>query len=564
MPDATPYAEFRILLDTPSASPGLGFDYYAKALVTLVRSSTPRFAVGIFGDWGSGKTTLMDAIREGLKDDPSVLPIEFNAWRYEREGHLVGPLLDVLREQLEAWVKKQEKLQMAEDRLETVRQAARKIRRAARAFLSGVTVSAGVPNIASVEVDVGQVLQGSDDAGSELAVSLYHAAFRELEAAVREFRKGGIERVVVFVDDLDRCFPASALAVLESMKVFFDSQGFVFVVGLDRDVIARAITSKHPELEQTADARQRASAEYLEKIFQVPFALPRIDVGAVDEYAVTLLNTSGWDPPQRQDFTQVVQPHLVFLAEENTLNPRAVKQLVNAYILQMQILSQRLGLDVDGHVVMALQVLSSRDDWRAKYYEPLVAEPKLFQESLREAANAPAGVNAAGAFSLLPSLRAYLSNVGGAILSNFDLGLYITSAESTRSSDPTLLDALSAAQRIRAILDSAPETIEGWTTASGNVSSPLSSLQRLLGGAESRYGILGADASALMKRLADQMQLVVPPAGGRDVGAGAPEVERTRVNDQVVQRLAAARATAAELQSALIEMRRYSTVGLLS
>jgi hypothetical protein len=157
-----------------------------------------------------------------------------------------------------------------------------------------------------------------------------------------------------------------------------------------------------------------------------------------------------------------------------------------------------------------------------------------------------------------------LSNVGGAILSNFDLGLYITSAESTRSSDPTLLDALSAAQRIRAILDSAPETIEGWTTASGNVSSPLSSLQRLLGGAESRYGILGADASALMKRLADQMQLVVPPAGGRDVGAGAPEVERTRVNDQVVQRLAAARATAAELQSALIEMRRYSTVGLLS
>jgi len=193
-----------------------------------------------------------------------------------------------------------------------------------------------------------------------------------------------------------------------------------------------------------------------------------------------------------------------------------------------------------------------------------VAEPKLFQESLREAANAPAGASAAGAFSLLPSLRAYLSNVGGAILSNFDLGLYITSAESTRSSDPTLLDALSAAQRIRAILDSAPETIEGWTTASGNVSSPLSSLQRLLGGAESRYGILGADASALMKRLADQMQLVVPPAGGRDVGAGAPEVERTRVNDQVVQRLAAARATAAELQSALIEMRRYSTVGLLS
>lgn len=63
MSNATPYAEFRILLDTPSTNPGLGFDHYAEALATVVRNSDPRFAVGIFGDWGSGKTTLMDAIR---------------------------------------------------------------------------------------------------------------------------------------------------------------------------------------------------------------------------------------------------------------------------------------------------------------------------------------------------------------------------------------------------------------------------------------------------------------------------------------------------------------------
>jgi hypothetical protein len=553
-----PYSEFRILLDAPSTKPGLGFDFYAKALATVVRSSAPRFAVGIFGDWGSGKTTLMDAIRARLQGDPSILLVEFNAWRYERERHLVGPLLDVLREQLEAWVKEQEKQHAAKDRLEAVREAARKLRRAARAFLSGVTISAGLPGVVTVGADLGAM----GDGDAEQAESLYHAAFRELEAAVEEFRQGGVERVVVFVDDLDRCFPASALAVLESMKLFFDSQGFVFVVGLDRDVIARAITSKHPELEQTADARQRASAEYLEKVFQVPFSLPRIDVDQLDEYAGTLLETSGWSGPQRDDFIKIVQLHLAFLAEENRVNPRAVKQLINAYILQMQILSQRLGPTVNGHVVMALQVLGSRDDWRTQYYEPLVADPKLFQESLREAFQAPPGEVAAGGFSLPPSLRAYFSNVGRAVLDDeVNLQPYITSAESTRSSDPALLDALAKAQRTRAILDSTEETYEGLKAAHDNVTPRVSSLQRLLGNAEGRYGTLGAEAGALLKRLTEAIQ-PIPPLDLSKLDPPAQDAERRRSDDEARRRLVAERALATELESALLEMRRYSTVGL--
>jgi hypothetical protein len=378
---------------------------------------------------------------------------------------------------------------------------------------------------------------------------------------VEEFRRGGVERVVVFVDDLDRCFPTSALAVLESMKLFFDSQGFVFVVGLDRDVIARAITSKHPELEQTADARQRASAEYLEKVFQVPFSLPRIDVDQLDEYAVTLLETSGWSDPQRDDFINIVQPHLAFLAEENKVNPRAVKQLINAYVLQMQILSQRLGPTVNGHVVMALQVLGSRDDWRTKYYEPLVAEPKLFQESLHEAFQAPPGEAAAGGFSLPPSLRAYFSNVGQAVLEEPNLQPYITSAESTRSSDPALLDALGAVQRARAILDSTEETYEGWAAAHDNAASRVASLQRFLGVAESRYGTLGAAAVVLMKRLTEAIQ-PVPPLDLSDLPLNDRADQERRRDDEARRSLVAERSIAAELESALLEMRRHSTIGL--
>ena len=77
------YTEFKILLDTPAEDPGLGFAGYASALAEIVAHSKAEFAVGIFGSWGSGKTTLMRAIEKRLVKDSSVVTVWFTAWRYE-------------------------------------------------------------------------------------------------------------------------------------------------------------------------------------------------------------------------------------------------------------------------------------------------------------------------------------------------------------------------------------------------------------------------------------------------------------------------------------------------
>lgn len=75
-----------------------------------------------------------------------------------------------------------------------------------------------------------------------------------LRGAISEFSKSGVDRVIVFIDDLDRCMAANALEILESMKLFFDMEGFVFVVGLDQAVIERAVTARY---QQTIDAEGR-------------------------------------------------------------------------------------------------------------------------------------------------------------------------------------------------------------------------------------------------------------------------------------------------------------------
>jgi predicted KAP-like P-loop ATPase len=106
----------RLLLDVPAAAPALRFPERAQALAEIVMDSDPRFAIGIFGGWGSGKTTLMETIKQLIvADRPGrAVPVWFNAWRYEKEEHLIVPLLATVREALLRWSETQARQQPRE------------------------------------------------------------------------------------------------------------------------------------------------------------------------------------------------------------------------------------------------------------------------------------------------------------------------------------------------------------------------------------------------------------------------------------------------------------------
>jgi KAP family P-loop domain len=83
-----------IIADVPRADPGLGFAEYAEALADAIRGGQPaQFTIGIYGEWGSGKSSLLNAVAKNLSQKTDVVPVLFDAWRYERTGHIVVPLL---------------------------------------------------------------------------------------------------------------------------------------------------------------------------------------------------------------------------------------------------------------------------------------------------------------------------------------------------------------------------------------------------------------------------------------------------------------------------------------
>jgi hypothetical protein len=575
--------DYKILLDDPAEHPALGFPQYVRAFAEIIRESDPRFAIGIFGDWGSGKTTLMRAIERRMRADDTIVPVWFNAWRYEREEHLIVPLLDTLREALVDWARKAERGPGLRDR---AFKAASTVARAARAILVGFTVKAkvpGLPGSPELAFDAGKAIadwRQTPEEAAEQPQSFYHASFKALQDSLVQFVEQGRQRIVVFVDDLDRCLPLNALEVLESMKLFFDFQGFVFVVGLDQDAVERAIEQKYradggtPYRDAVVEAIQasyrsgpgeatneRATApiqqaeapmkgsEYIKKLFQVPFTLPPISPMQLDEFLGSVYGAN-ISEGQRDDLRDRVRPHLDFLITESGVNPREVKRYVNAYTLLRK---TRPSLNAD--VVLCLQTLAFRADWEDAY-ETLLAEREVFTDAVgRQLQGEHAAVeNLWPNLANLPdSFFDYLrSRAGSHLLREQSLDQYIHSVEATHSTQTGLAEAYRVLGRLRGILrrfESAPSN-ESRLELRSEFAREASGLRSVLA-----HSSGGSIAAALQGDIKELSRLPEYDPGSADT------VEKTR--ELKAWRLSTGQLLA-RMQNRLSNMRRVTGVGASS
>ncbi len=111
--------------------------------------------------------------------------------------------------------------------------------------------------------------------------AIYYDITNHLEQAVKvdDFR------IVCFVDDLDRCLPEKAVELLESIKLFLDIPGYLFIIGVAREVIAKGIAYRYRHLNQWEDnaftkhAKTIKADDYLDKMIQMPLEIPPIETG---------------------------------------------------------------------------------------------------------------------------------------------------------------------------------------------------------------------------------------------------------------------------------------------
>lgn len=534
--------------------PALGFAETGDALARMVEHSDPRFAVGIFGGWGSGKTTLMQAIEARL-DSAHIIPVRFSAWRYEKEEHLIVPLLDTLREALLEW---------SSSRPADAPQAgstAATVGRVMRSIIAGMSMNIGVPGAVGLSFDANKALaahaaDGAEDEDARVPGSFYHASFRALQGAFASFVGEGpatTRRIVVFVDDLDRCLPESALQVLESMKLFFDLPGFVFVVGLDQEVVEHVIDAKYgrPTGEQQVDDRARVSgAEYIKKIFQLPYRLTPVAIDQLDGFLEAAYEEASLTQPQRQELRDIVVPHLRFLVGDAAVNPREIKRYINAYTLLVEVdRASRL----QPEAVLTLQTIAFREEW-SRVQDALLEYGDVFVDALRRQTEGQADALA----DLDPELQSIPDELleyvspgapGRALLEVRSLTPYLTSGEATRSTqDPRLLDALRAAGSVRRLLrqaatgtrsltDVAPEALKLLAL----VESPLASVS----------GAVADAVGAGLRELRDRLDVFA-----RRAADGPADNQSEREREQAAQ----LEITAREVARRLLRLYRQGSV----
>ena len=520
-----------VVLDAPAEHPTLGFEQIATALATIVVTSEPRFAVGIFGGWGSGKSTLMDEIERRVAADERAMVVRFNAWRFEREAHLIVPLLDTIRGELSERAAS-DRRQGAES--ERMRGIARRIGRVVRALARATSVEIGVAGIGTVAVDAGRAIDelsppSGDTAAS--AQSLYFAAFQELAGAFAEVERANLARIVVFVDDLDRCLPTSALTMLESMKLFFDMPGFVFVVGLDERAVEAAVRTKFtaaPLRPGREELNQQIEREYLKKIFQVPFTLPAIAPGQLVDLLNWMDRYGQLGDLQRRDLRDRVRRYLRYVATDGRINPREVKRYLNAYTIRRMVRQ-----DLDPDTMLALQTIDFRGDWNEIYEDVVLAEPDVFVEVLgrfREG-DAHAFENLWPQLGVLPlELSEFLRSPEAAPLAGSrDIERYVSFIETTRSGQNWVRDAMRDVGTLRQHIRDAPATLRFASPAARELAEHLKDvLGRLAGYHQQTGGRFGPSLDAPVANLRRLLNVLAPSTPDEPMETTAEELDRWR------------------------------------
>lgn len=346
-----------IVNDQPTDEDALDFTPYVETLADIIQTGNTPLTIGVFGTWGSGKTSLMKMVKKNLPDDFTVA--WFDAWKYDKEETLWRAfLLSVLTSlkdtahnngQPTEEFEKMQSLLYREIELEKMGGVTIDLPKLGGAVATGlVKLSLSfIPGISTLNKLVEELQAGAAKSSTDEAVSaitrertkIYIEQVQFLEQFQEKFAKLvkthiAPKRLVVFVDDLDRCLPEKAIEVLETIKLFLDVENCVFVLGLDQEVIERGIEMKYREFgeKQDGDNQKKFTIEgirYLEKIIQLPFQIPPIERSDMGGFVQNL--SAEW--PHEEC------PRI--FADGLGDNPRQIKRTVNTFLMLWKLAQKR-------------------------------------------------------------------------------------------------------------------------------------------------------------------------------------------------------------------------------
>lgn len=317
---------------TSNRSDALDFSSYANVIARIVRGTRGPFTIGVFGEWGMGKTSLMRLISHEVKlhntSHSTIIPVWFNAWMFEKVEY---PAIPLIKSVVEA-------LKNRGSNLDTLSDATLKLIDTLEALVTAFKIK-------------GKLAFPGSEVGVEFNPNKITENFSRIrkrrnpipentdnyEQIFEAFRKIG-ERAVpsditimVIIDDLDRCFPENAVRLLESIKLVLSQPGFVFILGASRVIIEDYLRSKY---EKQFGIKNFDGGAYLDKMIQLTFDIPphASRINSFTNQIISSLNN--------KTTKNSLRPISSIIGETCQYNPRTIIRFINRLITDSAIYKQ--------------------------------------------------------------------------------------------------------------------------------------------------------------------------------------------------------------------------------
>ncbi|MFA5032734.1 MAG: HEAT repeat domain-containing protein [bacterium] len=298
---------------------------YINALTkTILECETP-FTIGLHGPWGKGKTSTMRLIAENLEKDVknNIITVFYDPWEYQFDERPIVPLLHTIRGKIldSQWDKG--KISSFLRKFEKV------------LFMASYVVSEKIGLVKSSSLVT--ALRDYDDlkekentenlsylTGEETIKRLFESAINELAGCQQDNDE---KKIVIFIDDLDRCLPEYALKILEAIKIYLSVKSCVFVLGVEKGMIQNAILYHYRALKEGSFSGK----DYLDKLIQLPYNLPDMGENGVETLLEEICEkVKLFSTDEKKECIEIIKIGIDPI-------PRTVKRFVSSIILQKNI-----------------------------------------------------------------------------------------------------------------------------------------------------------------------------------------------------------------------------------
>ena len=408
----------------------LGFDIHANLIKELIKDERMLpLTIGLFGDWGSGKSSILEGLKTEFDKEPKTACLYFNGWLFEGYDDAKAALLETIVKTFE------DEEKFGAGLIGDIKKLYKSINwmRVMGFGIKNVALPVAVACLTGGLNEVSILTKGLKDAITQNPNEFIdRIKGHDTEAflkqfiknsddntnkfeVVRKFRdefenlldKSKIDKLVVIIDDLDRCLPDRIIDNLEAIKLFLNVKNTAFVIGADPRIVRHAIEYRYRNMIEDANkenSNDRIVYDYLEKLIQIPYNLPKLSDSEVETYITLLFCENDIDNADNFkvvleafkkfkeidrysvfDFSKIkktfTDPKITENLEKNVSliaklspiiseslygNPRQIKRFLNTFMLRKKI-------------AIIAKIPDFKDDILAKLMILEYAEPKLFE-----------------------------------------------------------------------------------------------------------------------------------------------------------------------------------------